>query len=176
MSKYYCCRVGAFTEDSHFYKTFHQPIVEKKYNNIRWAVNKVSLHKKTLESINRDINNEIKIYIILFPNKPKDYPYAICELDSINERNLGPLIEYDETNDDRGWTNETSYGYNDFTYDFKFRKIYKLNMNSFNQIKLKGQKTFFELKLGNKNELLLKQIEKEIKFIEIYVDPIICSI
>ena len=175
MTKYYCCRVGQFSKNSHFYTTFDKPIVEKKYENIRWALNEVSIHKKTVESINKEIKNGNKIYVVLFPNKPNDYPYAICELNLIKERNLGPLIAFDETNDERGWTNGTSSGHEDFKYDFKFSNIYKLNTNSFNKIKLKGQKTFFELKLGNKNEDLLKQIEKEIEFIKIYITPIICK-
>ena len=82
---------------------------------------------------------------------------------------------FDETNDERGWINGTSSGYDDFKYDFKFSKIYLLNKNSFNKIKLKGQKTFFELKLGFKNEDLFKQIDTEIEFIKRYIQPIICS-
>ena len=175
MTKYFCCRVGVFTENSHFDKTFHKPIVEKKYENLRWALNEVSIHKKTVDTINREIKNGIKNYVILFPNKPNDYPYAICELKSIVERNLGPLISLDETNSERGWTNGISSGHDDFKYDFKFNKIYILNENSFNKLKVKGQKTFFELKLGNKNEDLLKQIETEIEFIKIYIQPIICE-
>ena len=175
MVKYYACRVGEFSEDSHFDKTFNKPIIKKDYQNIRWAVNEVSISKKTVDSINKDIKNGNEIYIILFPNKPNDIPYAICELNFIKERILGPLIPIDETNDERGWINGTSSGHNDFTYDFKFSKIYLLNENSFNKIKLKGQKTFFELKLGFKNEDLFKQIETEIEYIKRYSQPIICS-
>ena len=85
------------------------------------------------------------------------------------------MISIDETNYERGWINGTSSGYDDFKYDFKFSKIYLLNKNSFNKIKLKGQKTLFELKLGFKNEDLFKQIDIEIEFIKRYIQPIICS-
>jgi len=175
MVKYYACRVGEFTKNSHFDKTFHTPIIKKDYQNIRWAVNEVSISKKTVDSINRDIKNGTEVHIVLFPNKPNDVPYAICELNFIKERILGPLISIDETNDERGWINGTSSGYDDFKYDFKFSKIYLLNKNSFNKIKLKGQRTFFELKLGFKNEDLFKQIDTEIEFIKRYIQPIICS-
>ena len=175
MVKYYACRVGEFTINSHFDKTFNTPIVKKDYQNIRWAVNEVSISTKTVESINRDIKNGTEVHVVLFPNKPNDYPYAICKLNLIKERNLGPLIEIEETNSEIGWTNGTSSGYDDFKYDFKFSKIYLLNKNSFNKIKLKGQKTFFELKLGFKNEDLFKQIETEIEFIKRYIQPITCS-
>ena len=83
MLKFYACRVGEFTTNSHFDKTFHMPIIKKDYQNIRWAVNEVSIYKKTVNSINTDIKNGIEIYVILFPNKPNDYPYAICELNKI---------------------------------------------------------------------------------------------
>ena len=46
MVKYYACRVGKFTKNSHFDKTFHTPIIKKDYQNINWAVNEVSLNKK----------------------------------------------------------------------------------------------------------------------------------
>ena len=39
-------------------------------------------------------------------------------------------MSIDETNDERGWINGTSSGYD----DFKFSKIYLLNKNSFNKI------------------------------------------
>ena len=172
MERFYACRVGDFSENSHFYKTFHKPIVEEDYNNIRWAINEVSIHKKTVDYINKYINDGNKIYVIVFPNKPNDYSYAICELNMIKERNLGPLISIDETNVERGWTNNTSSGYDDFKYDFKFNKIYLLNKRSFDNIKLKGQKTFFELKTGFKNEELFDKVKTEIKFIKIYVKPI----
>jgi hypothetical protein len=175
MVKYYACRVGVFEDDSHFDKTFHKPILEKKYEHIKWALNEVSIHTNTLKSINKDIQNGNKILVLLYPNKPNDYPYAICELNSITERNLGPLIALDETNIERGWINGTSSGYDDFKYDFKFSKIYLLKNNSFGGIKLKGQKTFFELKMGFKNEELLKKIQEEIDFIKLYVNPIICT-
>tara|TARA_Y100001970_G_C14192643_1_gene836264 strand:- start:767 stop:1297 length:531 start_codon:yes stop_codon:yes gene_type:complete len=175
MVKYYACRIGEFTKNSHFHKTFHTPIVKKEYQNIRWAINEGSISKKIVASINRDIKNGIKIYVVLFPNKPNNYPYAICELNLIKERILGPLIAIDETNSERGWINGTSSGNDDFKYDFKFSKIYLLNKKSFNKIKLKGQKTFFQLRNGIKNEDLFKQIEIEMKFIKIYIQPIICS-
>lgn len=173
MVKYYSCRVGEFTKNSHFDKTFHGPIIKEDYQNIRWAVNEVSISKKTIDSINMDIKNGTEVYIILFPNK--HFPYAICELKCIKERILGPLISIDETNDERGWINGTSSGHDDFKYDFEFSKIYLLKEDSFDYIKLKGQKTFFELKLGFKNEDLFKQIHKEIKYIKRYIQPIICS-
>ena len=175
MVKYYACHVGELTKNSHFYTTFHTPIVKKDYQNIRWAVNEVSISKKTVDSINRDIKNRTKVYVVLYPNVPNDYPYAICELNLIKERNLGPLIAIDETNIERGWINGTSSGHNDFKYDFKFSKIYRLNKNSFNKIKLTSQRTFFELKLGFAHEDLFKQIDKEIEFIKRYIQPIICS-
>lgn len=112
--------------------------------------------------INRDIDNGTEVYVVLFTNKPNNYPYAICELNLIKERILGPVIAFDETN------NGTSSG-ND---DFKFSKIYLLKKNEFNKIKLKGQRTFFELKLGFRNEDLFKQIDTEIEFIKRYI---ICS-
>ena len=112
---------------------------------------------KNVDSINRDIKNGTEVYIILFPNKPTDFPYDICELNFIKERILGPLITIDETNEERGWINGTSYGYDDFKYDLKFSKIYLLNKKSFNKIKLKGQKTFFELKLGLKMKIYLNK-------------------
>ena len=93
MVKYYACRVGEFTKNSHFDKTFHKPIIKKDYQNIRWDVNEVSIFKKTVDLINKDINNGTEIYIVLFPNKPNDVPYAICELNFINERILCPLMK-----------------------------------------------------------------------------------
>ena len=92
MIKIYCCRVGNHIDNSHFDRTFHKPIIQKKYENIRWALNKASLHKNTIKKINKEINDGNKNYIVLFPNKPNDYPYAICELILIKERILGPLI------------------------------------------------------------------------------------
>jgi len=176
MIKIYCCRVGNLIDNSHFDRTFHKPIIQNKYENIRWALNKASLHKNTIKKINKEINDGNKNYVVLFPNKPNDYPYAICELILIKERILGPLIAFDETNEDRGWVNGTSSGNDDFSYDLIFSKIYLLNEKSFGRIKLKGQKTFFELKIGFKNEELYKKILEEIKFIKIYVEPIICKI
>lgn len=175
MEKYYACRVGEFTENSHFNKTFHIPIIKEEYKNIRWGINEASISKKKVDSINRDIKNGIKVYTILFPNKPYDYAYAICELNMIKERVLGPLIAIDETNSEREWINATRYGNDDFKYDFIYSKIYLLNEKSFNKIKLKGQNTFTHLRNGIKNEDLFKQIEKEIEFIKIYNQPIICS-
>ena len=150
------------------------PIIKKDYQNIRWAINEVSISKKLLIQL-IEILKWNWSSIVLFPNKPNDVPYAICELNFIKERILGPLISIDETNYERGWINGTSSGYDDFKYDFKFSKIYLLNKNSFNKIKLKGQKTLFELKLGFKNEDLFKQIDIEIEFIKRYIQPIICS-
>ena len=125
MVKYYACRVGKFTINSHFDKTFHRPIVNKDYQNIRWAVNEVSISKKTVDSINRDIKNGTEVYVVLFPNKPNDNPYAICKLNLIKERILGPLIAIDETNIERGWIHGTSSGRrDDFKYDFIFSKIH----------------------------------------------------
>jgi hypothetical protein len=174
MVKYYACRVGVLEEGSHFDKTFHKPICEKKNENIRWALNEVSISNKQIIAINEYISNGNTCFVLLFPNKPNDYPYAICELVVIKERNLGPLIAIDETNIERGWINGTSSGYDDFKYDFKFSKIYLLKRNSLGKIKLKGQKTFFELKIGFKNEELFKKIQEEIDFIKLYVEPIIC--
>jgi hypothetical protein len=33
--------------------------------------------------INRDIDNGTEVYVVLFTNKPNNYPYAICELNLI---------------------------------------------------------------------------------------------
>jgi len=174
MAKYYACRVGDLKDGSNFDKTFKKPILEKKYENIRWALNETAIYKKTRESINKEISNGNEIYVVLFPNKPNNYPYAICVLNRIKERNLGPLIALDETNSERGWINETSSGHKDFKYDLKFSKIYLLKSQSFGEIKLKGQKTFFELKMRIKNEELFKKIQEEIDYIKLYVEPIIC--
>ena len=171
----YGCKPGESNENSHFHKTFHKPIEDKQYEKIRWALNEKSISKKRVDSINTDIKNGIKVLVSFFPNAPNNNPYYICELSEIKERNLGPLIAIDETNSERGWTNGTSSGHDDFKYDLKFSKIYPLNKYSFDGIKLKGQRTFFQLKLGNKNEDLLKKIQEEIKYIERYITPIICS-
>lgn len=88
MVKYYACRVGEFTKNSHFDKTFHTPIIKKDYQNIRWDVNEVSIYKKTVDSINRDIKNGTEVHNVLFPNKSNDVPYAIFELNFIKERIL----------------------------------------------------------------------------------------
>ena len=172
MAKYYACRVGELTENSHFNKTFHMPIIKEEYNNIRWAINEASISKKMIDSINKDIKNRIDVYTVLFPNKPFDYAYAICKLKMIKERILGPLIALDETNKEREWINSTRYGNGDFKYDFIYSEIYLLNKKSFNSIKLKGQSTFFRLRDGIKNEDLYKQIKKEIGYIKIYIKPI----
>ena len=175
MSKIYACRVGKLEDGSNFDKTFNKPIVENKYDKIRWALNEVSLHKNRVNEINCLIGKGTNIYVVLFPSKPNDYPYAICELNYIKERVLGPLLALDETNDERGWNNVTACGHNDFKYDLKFSKIYLLNKNSFNGIKLKGQTTFSELKDGCKNEELFISITNELKYIKMYVIPIICT-
>lgn len=167
--KYYACRVGELIENSHFYKTFHIPIVKKEYKDIRWAINEVSISKKTVDSINNEIKNGIEVYVVLFPNKPEDHPYAMCQLNLIKER----ISKFEETNSQRGWINKTSSGHDDFKYDFLFSKIYILNKKSFREIKLKGQCTFTHLRNGIKNEDLFEQIEKEIEFIKIYVEPIV---
>ena len=51
MIKIYCCRVGNLIDNSHFDRTFHKPIIQKKYENIRWALNTASLHKNTIKKI-----------------------------------------------------------------------------------------------------------------------------
>ena len=181
MNKYYCCRVGELEsvrvdgsrQESHFYKSFHKPIIEHRYTDIRWAVNEASIHKNKIKSINIDINNGINIFVILIPSSPNNFPYAICELKQIKERILGPLLELDETNSERGWINGTSSGHDDFKYDFIFKKIYLLNRDSFDGIKIKGQNVFFELKQGQSNEEYLNRVNQEIRYILRYIQPII---
>ena len=172
MSKYFVCRVGHLCKDSHFYKTVHIPIVQQEYSKIRWALNEISFQENTRKFIEKEITEGNNIYVVLFPNIPNNYPYAICKLNSIKKRELGPLVSLDETNTERGWDKKTSSEHSDFTYDLNFKEIYLLNENSFNGIKLKGQRTFFELKPGKKNEDLLIQIKEEMKYIKLYVKPI----
>ena len=174
-TEYWCLRVGDLNENSHFHNTFHIPIQNKNLDDIRWAINKKNLNQKTFKLINNNIKSGNKIYIVLFPNAPHNTAYAICELKYIIERNLGPLLAIDETNQERGWVNKTKHGYSDFTYDFKFSKIYLLNLKSFDGLKVKGQRTFFKLKVGLKNEELLNKITEEIKYIKRYVNPIILN-
>ena len=174
-TEYWCLRVGDLNENENFYKTFHIPIKNENIDDIRWAINEKSLNKKTFKLINNNIKTGNKIYIVLFPTAPHNTAYAICLLKCITERNLGPLLEIDETNEERGWDNETIHGNSDFTYDLKFSKIYLLNTKSFDGLKVKGQHTFFKLKVGKKNEELLNKITEEIKYIKRYVNPIILN-
>jgi len=174
MIKYYTCRVGSLNKKSNFYKTFHLPIVQKKYKNIRWGLTDKAISEKRITSINEYIRKGNLIYVILFPNKPNNHPYAICKLKEIYERVTGPLISIDETDEERGWTNKTQNKDNYFKYDLIFTKIYLLKKKSFGEIKLKGQCTFQQLQQKLKNKELLQQIEKELYYIKLYVKPIIC--
>jgi len=175
MEEFYICRVGKHDEFSHFDKTFNKPIIRKEYRNIRWALNEKSIHKNKVKYINDFIKYDNTCWTILIPSAPNNYSYAICKLKEIKDRkqNLGPLINLDETNDERGWTESTWSGNNDYNWDFKFSEIYLLNENSFDGITVKGQATFFQLKEGGKNEELLKKIETEMKYIKRYIKPII---
>lgn len=170
---YYICRVGDSKENSHFDKTIRKPIINKQYNKIVWGLNKCSISKKRVDMINKNVCNS---WMILYPNKPEDYPYAICKIKSIKERCLGPLIPIDETNEERGWTNGTSSGKDDFTYDIIFDKLYLLNKESFNGYKPKGQTTFLKLSndLSEHHVKLYEIVKEEIKYIKRYVSPIIC--
>lgn len=177
MDKIYVCRVGDSKTDSHFDKTFKSPIINEKYNKIRWAFNKCSISKKMVKFINKSISEGNNHWVIFFQNKPHDYPYAISSFKSIKERNLGPLINIDETNDERGWDKITSCGNNDFTYDIILDQIYLLNRESFNRCKLKGQTTFFEIKsekLCEDHVKLYNEVIKELPYIIRYIEPIKC--
>lgn len=173
MEEFYICRVG--NSLGHFDLTFKQPILNKEYGKIRWALNEQTISKKKVKYINEFISYDNTSWIILIPSAPNNFPFAICKLKEIKDRKLlmGPLINLDETNDERGWTEATLCGNNDYNWDFKFSEIYLLNESSFDRKKVRGQNTFFQLKKGATNESLLQTIENELKYIKRYIKPII---
>lgn len=172
--QFWSLRVGKLDEGENFYNTFVKPLNDNNLDRIRWGANKKTISEKQIKDIKKDLQNGIHIYIILIPLTPNNYPYAICELKDITERNLGPLIVIDETNEEIGWNRETRYNNNDFKIDFKFSKIYKhFNKEIFENIILGGQNTFFKLREGLKNEHYYYKMCEEFKYIEKYVQPII---
>ena len=175
MDHLYACRVGEFKEGSHFDRTIHQKIVNKQYEDIRWAINYNTANTNAAKKINQLICDGNDVWVILFPNIPYNHPYAICKIYEIKDRRneFGPLIAIGETNEERGWTNITSSGKGDFTYDIIFSKIHLLPTTAFDGEKLKGQTTFFELRNGIKNEDLFKKIKTELPFIKSYSKSLI---
>ena len=173
-NQYLVNRVGKLDESGNFYNTFVKPLNENNLDKVRWGVNKKSIGKKQIIDIKKDLQNEIPTYLMVIPSAPDNCPYAICKLKDITERNLGPLIAIDDTNEEIGWNKETKYNNSGFEIEFKFSKIYKhFNKKIFENIKLEGQNSFFKLREGIKNEHYYYKILKEFKIIEQYVQPII---
>jgi hypothetical protein len=173
-NQYLVSRTGKLDEGENFYNTIVKPLNENNLDKVRWGVNIKSIGKKLIKDIKKDLQNGKPIYLLLIPSAPYNCPYAICELKDITERNLGPLIVIDDTNEEIGWNKKTIYNNSGFEIEFKFSKIYKhFNKKIFENIKLKGQKSFFKLRKGIKNEHYYYKILEEFKIIEQYVQPII---
>jgi len=170
--KYYAIRTGDSSEGCNFDNSFKTPLKNKDYKKMAWGVNKTTISDTRIIKMNAYQGDT---YIVLFQNEPNNYPYALCKLKNknvIRERNLGPLINIDSTNTEIGWTSSTQYGNDDFKHIFYFDTIYPLKRDSFDGYKVKGQKTFFEIRRGIKNETLLDKLDEEFKYIIRYVEPI----
>jgi len=175
MPTFLACLMGEKNSGSHFDKTIHNPIINEQYHKIIWGLNKATLKQPRVDKINNSIRNGEEIWFILYPSKSGRVPYAICSVKNIKKRNLGPLISLDETNEERGWTNGTSSGQEDFTYDIVFNELYLLNESSFDGLKFKGQNPLSELKKNGANAELLTKIQSELQYIKRYIKPIICT-
>lgn len=172
------CLVGDNGPDSHFERTIKNPIEEHEYNRIIWGINESTLKHKRAEALNKLINTGNNVWVILYPSKSNRVPYAICSLKEIKKRVLGPLISIDETNEERGWTNGTSSGKDDFTFDIMFKELYLLNEKAFDGCKFSGQNALSQLKKTSKSEQnveLLTKIEEDLPYIKKYATRIVCS-
>lgn len=166
-------RTGKF--DGNFGRSVVSPIENEEYPKIRWGIDKSGL--TNVKQYNILIKEGIDIFVLLIPSKPHNYPYAICKLKQIKERNLGPLISVDETNQEIEWLDETSSGNNTFEYMFIFSEIYLLKEDTFEGEKVKGQHKFFELRERKNEELtgnfkLHRKVIAELPYIIRYVEPI----
>ena len=172
INRYFVVGCGSVGPNTNFDNSILKPIKEKRYKDLIWGLNEKTLKDKKVNEFNSSDDN---IWVILFPNAPMNYAYAIGLLkkkNCIRKRELGPLVALDKTNEEVGWNKSTNYGYSDFTYLLNFEKLYLLKEESFESYKIKGQSRFFEVKKGIKNEGLLDLVEKELPFIKRYVKPI----
>lgn len=167
-------RTGEF--NGNFGRSVVSPIENEEFSSIRWGIDKSGL--TNVKQYNILIEQGIDTYVLLVPSAPHNSPYAICKLKEIKERNLGPLIPVDETNEEIEWFDETSSGNNTFEYMFIFSEIYLLKKDTFEGEKVNGQHKFFELKEIKKNgELtgnfkLYRKVIAELPYIIRYVEPI----
>lgn len=171
--RYFVVGCGSVGHNTNFNNSILKLIKEKRFCEIVWGLNEKILKDKKVHELNK---SDEEIWVILYPNSPMNYPFAIGLLRKHNcfkKRELGLLVSLDKTNEEVGWNKSTHYGYSDFTYLINFEKLFLLKKESFASYKIKGQSRFFDVKKGIKNDALLDLVKIELPFIERYVEPIV---